>query len=67
MYDFDLVYEKVFFNIDKFTFKVTVLQNEEEQFYSNYILSCHTFFTIMAPVGQKILELCEEKSSKPIG
>ncbi len=58
---------KSFFNIDKFSFKVTVLRNEQEQFCSNYIQSCHTSFTVMVPVGQKILELCQDKSSKPFG
>jgi hypothetical protein len=37
----------------------------EEQVCSNYIDSCLPCFTM--PVGQKIFELCEEKSSKPFG
>ncbi len=44
--------------------------NVEEQFSSNILYSIVSYrvvrsFTVMAPVRQKICELCEEKSSKP--
>ena len=39
----------------------------EEQFIVIILNRVLRVFTVMAPVGQKILELCKEKSSKHFG